>query len=75
MHGILPPLRIQVTKTADGKLDYLQITSSDQFSLNIVLIAEEITVEDCREQPKAKSPSKSPSKPPSKRRRKRGVQS
>lgn len=69
MHGILPPLRIQVTKTADGKLDYLQITSSDQFSLNIVLIAEEITVEDCREPPKPQTKSQS------KRRRKRGVQS
>jgi len=69
MHGILPPLRIQVTKTADGKLDYLQITSSDQFSVNIVLIAEEITVEDCREPPKPQT------KPEPKRRRKRGVQS
>ena len=69
MEGLLPPLKVQVTKTVDGKLDYLQIKSSDQFSVNIVLISEEITIEDCRE-PKVETPSK----PPSKRKRKRGVQ-
>ncbi len=54
MEGLLSPLRIQVAKTANGKHDYLQIISNDQFSVNIVLIAEKITVEDCREQPKRK---------------------
>ncbi len=49
----MPPLRIQISKTADGKQDYLQILSSDQFSLNIVLISSEITVTDGRIPPSA----------------------
>jgi hypothetical protein len=40
MESLLPPLNIQVTKTADGARDYVQITSSDQFSVNIVLISD-----------------------------------
>lgn len=68
MEALLPPLRIQVTKTRDGKMDYMQITSNDQFALNIVLVSQEITVEDCRD-------PEPPPKSPSKRRRKRGVQS
>jgi len=45
----IPKLRIQVTKTADGKFDYVQILSGDQFSVNIVLIANYIVVDDRRE--------------------------
>ena len=55
MESLLPPLNIQVTKTADGARDYVQITSSDQFSVNIVLISDQITVEDHRPKPKRKS--------------------
>lgn len=41
-------LRITVSKTADGTQDYLQIMSDDQFSTNIVLITDKITIEDAR---------------------------
>jgi len=42
-------LTVQVTKTSNGLRDYVQITSPDQLSINIVLIADQITVEDHRE--------------------------
>lgn len=41
-------LTVQVTKTRDGLRDYVQITSPDQLSINIVLIADEIVLEDHR---------------------------
>lgn len=41
-------LTITISKTANGKSDYVQIMSKDQFSINIVLIAGKITVEDTR---------------------------
>ena len=41
-------LNVTVTKTANGQQDYVQIMSEDMFSINIVLISEEITVEDKR---------------------------
>jgi hypothetical protein len=41
-------LTVQVTKTADGEHEYLQILSADQFSINIVLIADRIEVRDGR---------------------------
>ncbi len=41
-------LTIQISKTADGQQNYMQILSGDQFSLNIVLIADEIVVDDRR---------------------------
>lgn len=43
-----PKLRILVTKTADGSRDYVQILSDDQFTVNIVLIADKIEVSDER---------------------------
>lgn len=45
-----PPdvLRVQISKTADGQFDYLQILSGDNFSLNIVLIGKTIQVTDQR---------------------------
>ena len=46
----LQKLKITVSKTADGEFDYLQILSGDQFSLNIVLIAENVVVTDARPQ-------------------------
>lgn len=41
-------LTIQVTKTRDGKQEYVQIMSADQFSINVVLIADEIEITDNR---------------------------
>ena len=41
-------LRISISKTADGESDYLQIISSDQFSLNIVVIADSMEIKDTR---------------------------
>jgi len=42
-------LTIQISKTANGLQDYVQITMPDQVSLNIVLIADTIKVQDQRE--------------------------
>ena len=42
-------LTVQISKTATGEHDYLQILSEDQFALNIVLIAGKIVVSDRRE--------------------------
>ncbi len=42
------PITITVSKTADGKFDYVQLLSADQFSLNIVLISQAVTVKDAR---------------------------
>lgn len=52
---MIPRLTIRVSKTADGKQDYMQITSEDQFAINIVLVAPEILIEDARE-PEGTSP-------------------
>ncbi len=45
----IPSLTVTISKTADGENDYMQILSTDQFSLNIVLIAGVITVKDVRQ--------------------------
>jgi hypothetical protein len=42
------PLTVTITKTSDGRDDYVQITSLDQFSVNIVLISSEVTMKDAR---------------------------
>lgn len=42
------PLRIHLAKTTQGESDYVQITSADGFSVNIVLIAPEIQIDDQR---------------------------
>jgi hypothetical protein len=44
----LSKLTVQITKTADGQNEYLQILSGDQFSVNVVLIAASIEVRDQR---------------------------
>jgi len=44
-------LEIRVQKARDGR-DYLQIMSEDQTTINIVLIAEEITITDHRKEKK-----------------------
>lgn len=41
-------LKVTVTKTADGLKDYVQIMSDDYTSVNVVMIADEIIVEDAR---------------------------
>lgn len=44
-----PKLTITVTKTSTGDQEYVQIMSSDMFSINVVLIADEIEVRDERD--------------------------
>ena len=39
---------VTLSKTADGKNDYMQIVTDDQFAINIVLIADKIDVKDVR---------------------------
>jgi len=41
-------LNVIIHKTANGKQDYIQIMSEDMFTVNIVLISEEVVVEDSR---------------------------
>lgn len=41
-------LKVTVTKTRDGVRDYVQVMSEDMVSVNVVLIADEIVVEDAR---------------------------
>ena len=41
-------LRIRVSKTSQGNQDYLQVMSDDMVSVNIVLIAERIEIDDAR---------------------------
>ena len=55
----IPLLNITISKTADSLHDYMQITSDDQFALNIVLIADKIEVKDARiPTPKPRKPAK-----------------
>lgn len=42
-------LTVTVTKTSQGDQDYIQIMSSDMFSINVVLIADKIEVLDKRD--------------------------
>ena len=51
----LDRLNIRITKTRDGSSNYVQIMSADMISLNIVLIADEIVVQDNR--PPTEEPS------------------
>jgi hypothetical protein len=44
----IPKLTIQVTKTADGKKEYVQIMSGDMLTVNVVLIAEQIVIRNDR---------------------------
>ncbi len=41
-------LNVTITKTATGDGDYIQIMSDDMVSVNVVLVAEAIKVEDYR---------------------------
>ncbi len=46
--GLNQTLRITISKTADGRSEYLQIMSADVVSVNIVLVASNFIVEDKR---------------------------
>lgn len=46
--GLGQKLRIHLAPTAQGSDTYMQITSEDGFSVNIVLIASEIEIDDKR---------------------------
>lgn len=39
-------LTVTITKTADGKREYIQIMSEDMLSVNVVLVADSIEVHD-----------------------------
>ena len=41
-------LNLLISKTSKGNQDYLQIMSDDYTSVNIVLVADKITVDDKR---------------------------
>ena len=41
-------LTITVTKTADGRYEYIQIASPAAMPVNIVLIADQVEIEDHR---------------------------
>jgi len=41
-------IRVQISKTADGKGDYMQAMSEDGMTINVVLVAGEIVLRDDR---------------------------
>ena len=41
-------LNVTITPTANGKGEYIQIMSDDMITVNVVLVAEKIKVEDFR---------------------------
>lgn len=41
-------LTVTVSKTRQGDKDYLQVLSEDQFSINIVLLADKIELQERR---------------------------
>ena len=42
------PLKVTLSKTSDGKHEFMQIISVDQVTLNIVLISPKIEIHDAR---------------------------
>lgn len=42
-------LRVTVTKTATGIGEYIQIMSDDMLTVNVVLVAEKVEIQDLRE--------------------------
>ena len=46
--SVIEKLEVTITKTADGKDEYIQIMSGDYVSVNVVLIAKKIVVKDGR---------------------------
>ena len=51
MLNLIDKLTIQVTETADGGGEYVQIMSGDMTTINVVLIAGEIEIRDDRKAP------------------------
>ena len=47
--GGIDKLNVTITETSDGLAEYIQIMSADLVSVNIVLIAGKIEVQDARE--------------------------
>ena len=47
-------LKLTLSKTSDGRSDYLQIMSDDLVSVNVVLVADQIEVSDYRAAVKGK---------------------
>ncbi len=52
---MMETLTVQLSKTSDGRRDYMQITSPDQVSVNIVLIADRLILDDRREEKKCRA--------------------
>jgi len=48
---MIPVLKVTVSKTVDGKSDYMQILHGDAMTANIVLIADRIEINDVRRVP------------------------
>lgn len=47
---VIDKLTVTITKTADGKRDYVQIMSEDMLSINTVFIADYIKLQDHRDE-------------------------
>jgi hypothetical protein len=47
-------LTVQITRTSDGKQDYIQIMSQDMVSVNVVFVADQIKLRDDREPPRGR---------------------
>ncbi len=45
---MLDEITITISKTANGKAEYIQVLSSDQFSLNMTAVVSKVTVKDMR---------------------------
>ena len=42
-------LHVTISKTRDGEHDYIQIISDDALTVNVVLVADEVKVQDARD--------------------------
>jgi hypothetical protein len=42
-------LHVTISKTSDGLSDYIQLMSDDAVTVNVVLVADKIEVQDARE--------------------------
>lgn len=42
-------LEITISKTSNGKLDYVQVLSDDQIQVNCVFVVEKVTIKDMRQ--------------------------
>ncbi|KKL67846.1 hypothetical protein LCGC14_2130940 [marine sediment metagenome] len=51
-------LTVTITKTTDGKQDYIQIMSDDVISVNVVLVADSIKLRDDRSDRPQRPPRK-----------------